>query len=118
MQSDHLSVLSNPNGVTTAEDSQQLGSVGWFNENFNNFNNNYSIDSVAYQDVATATAVGRINAAEQTEVTITVDSANGTFAANSKFTLCVSYLPDVDGGHYAEHDLDVCHADHPWDRGG
>ena len=97
MQSDHLSVLSNPNGVTTAEDSQQLGSVGWFNENFNNFNNNYSIDSVAYQDVATATAVGRINAAEQTEVTITVDSANGTFAANSKFTLCVSYLPDVDG---------------------
>ena len=38
MQSDHLSVLSNPNGVTTADDSQQLGSVGWFNENFNNFN--------------------------------------------------------------------------------
>ena len=95
IQSQHFIVLSNPNGATLASESSQLGSVGWFDENFNNFNNNYSIGGVSYTDVSTAAAVSELNAGEQTEVEITIDSVSPVFAANSKFVLNVSYLPEI-----------------------
>ena len=47
---DFLTILSNPNTKKTVRYDSNLGSTGWFNENFNGFNNLYSIDSVVLKD--------------------------------------------------------------------
>ncbi len=42
--------LSNPNTSIKVLDNQLIGSVGWFGENYNGFNNNYTVSNVVFYD--------------------------------------------------------------------
>jgi hypothetical protein len=89
-----MTALSNPNTSKKAIDQNNLGSLGWFNENFNGFENDYAIDSITYEDTAANSASGLIVDSE-TVVKITVSKISGAFVATDKIGLMVSYLPDV-----------------------
>jgi len=89
-------VLSNPNTekVTTLENN--LGSVAWFNENFNGFNNNYQVNSVVYEDAITTDSADGILIGSKTKVTIQVEKNSGNFSPTEKAGVYVSYLPSQD----------------------
>lgn len=86
-------VLSNPNTekVVTYEDT--LGSVAWFNENFNGFNNNYQVDSITYEDEPTTDSADGLLISGKTKVTINVTDLVGTFSVGERAGVYVSYLP-------------------------
>ena len=84
--------LSDPNTSKIARDEIQLGSTGWFNENFNGFDSNYQVDSISYADTSGNTADGLlIN--QRTVVTINLSKITGSFVAGGKLMLFISYLP-------------------------
>jgi hypothetical protein len=49
------------------------GSVGWYNQNYNGYNNNYSIASIEYTDLATGSELDGIAINGTTEIVITVN---------------------------------------------
>lgn len=87
-------VLSNPNTSKTARINNNLGAVGWFNENFNGFNNNYTIDSIVYKDTALATSCNGLLKGSRTTATITVKKTSGTFNAADPCGLMVALCPE------------------------
>ena len=94
IQSEFRNVLSNPNTAKIGVDDQLLGSVGWFNENYNGFPSEYSITSIAYEDASAASAAALL-VSETTTVTVVVASANATFVDNTSiFGVYISLLPD------------------------
>jgi len=96
IQTEFRNVLSNPNTAKTGTDNTLLGSVGWYNENYNGFPNEYSITSIAYEDSGGNSADG-IVVGDTTTVTVVVGSAQGTFVdAASKFGVYHSRLPALD----------------------
>lgn len=86
-------VLSNPNTSKIARVDNILGSVGWFNENFNGFNDNYSIDSIAYEDTTLGTSCSGLQAGARTTATITVSKLSGSFNAGDPCSAIVSMMP-------------------------
>jgi len=87
-------VLSNPNTEKATTVTNNLGSVAWFNESFNGFQNDYNIVSVAYEDAATTDSADGILVGTKTKVTITVERLSGVFAGAERFGAYVSYLPE------------------------
>lgn len=71
-----------------------LGSVAWFNENFNGFQNNYEILSVTYEEAVTSAQASGILIGAKTRVRIKVGKIIGSFAGAERFGCYVSYLPD------------------------
>lgn len=92
-QVDIRTVLSNPNSSKIALIENTLGSVGWFNENFNGFNNLYSIESVAYEDAATTDSADGLLISSKTKVIIVVEKLSGSFNSGDPLGIYVSYLP-------------------------
>jgi hypothetical protein len=86
-------VLSNPNTSKIARVDNILGSVGWFNENFNGFNDNYSIDSIAYEDTALGTPCSGLQSGARTTATITVSKLTGSFNAGDPCSAIVALMP-------------------------
>lgn len=72
------------------EDVGAVGGVGYFNENFNGQQNDYSVRNVAYSNVFDSTT---ISATEETIVTLQVRNTNGNFVAGDKVILKHSKLP-------------------------
>jgi hypothetical protein len=66
-QAEFRNVLSNPNTSKIVTNDSVLGSVAWFNENFNGFNNSYAIESVNF-----TSASDSVNPAIQNNVRIVV----------------------------------------------
>lgn len=89
-------VLSNPNTEKIAVMDELKGSVGWFNENFNGFNNFYEVKSIVYQDANTLTSADGLLVAGKTRVTVIVDDLNGAYVGAERFGIYVSYLPEQD----------------------
>jgi len=87
-------VLSNPNTEKTADIDISLGAVAWFNENYNGFNNNYQINSVAYEEEATGNSADGLLIGSKTKVTIDVEKTTGNFIAGERAGVYVSYLPE------------------------
>ncbi len=87
-------VLSNPNTEKIQVMDVLKGSVAWFNENFNGFNNYYGIKSVQYQDANTLTNADGLLVAGKTRVTILVEDLNGSYAGGERYGVYVSYLPE------------------------
>ena len=83
---------SNPNKSVKATFDNVLGSVGWFGENFNGFDNNYNIVSIAYEDVATTDSVDGLQISSRTKVTVEVEKINGVFNPSQRHGFFVSYL--------------------------
>jgi len=86
-------VLSNPNTEKEETYEDNLGSVAWFNENFNGFNNNYQVDSITYEDEPTTDSADGILISGKTKVTINVTDLVGTFSVGERAGVYVSYLP-------------------------
>jgi len=83
---------SNPNTAKTGRFEQSLGAVSWFNRNFNNLNNQYSVDSVDHTDDLTAQVVDSIQVGAITNNTLVLNSADGTFVNGQRVILDVFYL--------------------------
>ncbi len=92
-QMEFRDVVSNPNTAKTFVDEISLGSVGGFDENFNGFNNKFSIDSIAYEETASGDSADGIIAGTKTHVTVVVNSLDSVFVAGSKFGVYHSKLP-------------------------
>jgi hypothetical protein len=90
---DFRTVLSNPNKSIKATYDNTLGSVGWFNQNFNGFDNQYQIDSIEYEDSALATDSEGLQLSSKTKATITVSRIGGVIGAGQRAGVFVSYLP-------------------------
>ena len=71
--------LANLNTSKINEDDLQLGAVGWFNENYDGYNNDFTVSNLVYTDVATASTVTELNIKSRTKIEFTVNSASGYF---------------------------------------
>lgn len=88
-------VLSNPNTAKNYEFKTDLGSVAWYNENYNGFNNNYKINSISYIEMPSTNAATGLLIGSKTRVTIEVEKLSGNFSGvNERMGVYVSYLPD------------------------
>ena len=89
-----LTVLSNPNTGKKVNYDQQLGSVAWFNENFNGFRKDYNVVSVAYEDFATTDPLDGIQINTKTKITVTVERLSTPYVGSERFGAYISYLPE------------------------
>jgi hypothetical protein len=87
-------VLSNPNTKKSFQSEDTLGSVAWYNENFNGFNSIYKVNSVTYEEQATSNSASGLLVGQKTRVTIQLEHLTGTFSAGDKVGVYVSYLPE------------------------
>lgn len=88
-------VLNNPNIATTKIEDELLGSVAWFNESFNGFDNEYEILSVNYKEAITNNSADGLLVNGRTVVTIEVQPKPSApaYLSNSKFGIYFWYLP-------------------------
>jgi hypothetical protein len=93
LECEFRTVLSNPNTSKIARVDNILGSVGWFNENFNGFNDNYSIDSIAYEDTTLGTPCSGLQSGARTTATVTVSKLLGSFNAGDPCSAIVALMP-------------------------
>ena len=89
---DFRKALSNPNISIQSTLDSNLGSVGFYDENYNGLGNNYTIESIAYQDVLTTNDVGSLQTNKRTRVTIEISKISGSFVAGERAGLFVSLL--------------------------
>lgn len=94
-------VLSNPNTAKIAQYDSQLGSVGYFNQSFNGYANQYSVSNLLYTDVPTTTGVSKIDVLSTTRVSFTLNSANATFSELDLPVLIVGHAAVMDSTKYA-----------------
>jgi len=87
-------VLNNPNTEKVSQESNNLGSVGWFNENFNGFDSNYIVSSVAYEEEATTNSADGILISSKTKITINIEKSNGNFSVGERAGIYVFLLPE------------------------
>lgn len=86
-------VLNDPNTEKRIKYFEELGSVAWYNENFNGFQNQYKILSVTYTEQATTNSADGILIASKTRIQIQVQALNRNFVSGDKVGVYVSYLP-------------------------
>ena len=87
-------VLSNPNTEKTSIITNNLGSTGWYNENFNGFNNSYSVKSIDYQEAGSLNTADGILIGTKSRVTVLIEGLITPFTGAERFGVYVSYLPD------------------------
>ena len=87
------SLAANINSAKTAIDSLQLGSVGYYNENYDGYNNDFSISNLVYEDTSSNTQTS-LNIKGSTRVTFNVNSNNAIFTNTTPIVVTHSYLPD------------------------
>ncbi len=85
--------LANLNTSKIQIDDIQLGSVGDFDENYDGYNNDFSVSNLVYTDVATASTVTELNIKSKTRVNFRVTSASGFFTIADPFNIFHSYNP-------------------------
>ena len=99
--------ISNPNTAKTVQRESNLGSVAWFNENFNGFDSDYTLESITYKNTSTAASLGAIEIGTNTTVTITISRDSGNFSAGERIGGFVSLLPSESGYTDKTTDLDT-----------
>ena len=90
---DFRQTLSNPNTSISQLFTDSLGSVGWFDENYNGLGDDYNIVSISYKDTSSSNSVDGLQAALSTTVTIEIEKEGGAFVAGQKVGLSASLLP-------------------------
>lgn len=87
--------FNNPVGQKIGVVDNQLGSVGWFIENFNGNQTAYNIRSLVYTNQDTLQVVDRLNSQQKTKVVFEIkNSFENPFTANSQVQVGISILPD------------------------
>lgn len=69
------------------------GSVGWFNQNFNGFTNDYNIINVTYEDDASNSADG-IFSNGNSVITVEIEKLSGNLISTDKVGAMVSFLAE------------------------
>jgi len=82
------------------------GVIGWFGENFNGFNNDYLVDSIAYEDNDTADTLLGIGINNNTKVTVVVSRKVGTITTSFSASVHVAVLP-VAESQYQQTETDL-----------
>ena len=90
LQTDFRTVLNNPNTSIIGEYDTQEGSVGYFGESFNGFENDYSVSNLSYS-LGDKLEVGAINS-----VSYDIDSASGLLATDTPIIVGHSAVVDSD----------------------
>jgi hypothetical protein len=85
--------FSNPNFSFSGTFEDNLGSVGWYNENFNGFENKFSFETLTRTDLTTALPVDEINASSITRYSFDVVATSPTFTIGGPCVLYHSKLP-------------------------
>ena len=75
--------LSDVNSERTVVDDLTLGSVGYFEESYNGFSNNFSVSGLSYTDSA-LNPVARVVEGNTTKVNFNVNSTISSFSASTK----------------------------------
>lgn len=83
--------LSNPNTAKNVVIDYVGGSVGWFEENYNGFANQYSFTNLSY--LVGSTPINEIDAKNQTDINFILRSSDNTFTVNSRVSIGISWLP-------------------------
>jgi hypothetical protein len=86
------SSVTDPNSAITIESNTNLGSSGGYGENFNGFENNYTIQSVSYEDENTNPIDG-LQISATTKVTVVIECNNRNFESFDRFGIYLAYLP-------------------------
>ncbi|NRA78930.1 MAG: hypothetical protein HRU18_12030 [Pseudoalteromonas sp.] len=88
--------LSDPNKTQFGEYNTVLGNVKYYNDNYIDVDQQYSVSDVVLTDTVTSEEIDTINASGTTRVTCSINSANGTFLTADPVLLEHSYLPNGD----------------------
>jgi len=86
--------LANINTAKITEDDIQLGSVGWFDENYNGYNNEFTIDNLTYTDVNSSSLVTELNIKSKTRVNFTIMNSGSLFNSSDPIVIYHSYIPE------------------------
>jgi len=93
-KTDFRTALSNPNTSKIKIVDLMKGSIGDFNENFNGYENVYSIDSVSYIETSTGNSASGLIIGSKTTVIIIVSKVGNIVAGGDEAIVgYVSYLP-------------------------
>lgn len=87
-------VLSNPNTEKLTTVTNNLGSVAWYNENFNGFQNDYVVDSISYEQANTLAAADGILIGSKTRIRATVSRLSTPFTGSERLGAYISCLPE------------------------
>jgi hypothetical protein len=87
---------NNPNTVikNVLSETERLGNTGWFNENFNGLDNNFTIESVKYLDNA-GNIINQLDYAQPITVEVEIGGINN-LSTNSEFNIGFSWIPQDD----------------------
>jgi len=88
--------LNDPNTVQTIQFDELEGNTGWFNENYNGGDTNYSLDTYTLERVSDSSTLAAIELAEETEAVISITNTTDTPFVNgsTQYTVNFAYLPD------------------------
>jgi hypothetical protein len=96
-------VLNNPNTSKIIEYDSSLGSVGYLDESFNGFANDYQITDLVYTDVFTAGVIDSIDVTTTTRVNFTL---KGTGLMFTSLPIVVGHTAILDSLQYANSTQD------------
>lgn len=96
---------NNPNTKIKSDTkkTKRLGNTGWFDENFNGLDNDFTIISVEYFDVMTGAQTDRLSYGSDTRVKVRVGGIQNMANGLSKYGLGFAWLPE-DEEYYKELD--------------
>jgi hypothetical protein len=86
-------VITNPNTGIIVTQENNLGSVGYFGENFNGIESDYTIESVSFQDTSSTMPKESLQITNRTTITILVSKNSGSISAGQRVGLIHSILP-------------------------
>lgn len=75
-------------------DTKRLGNTGWFNENFNGLENNFSILSVEYTDILSGQPVQRLSYGGETRVKAVISGIPNLANGITKLGIGFAFLPE------------------------
>lgn len=96
---------NNPNSImmNDTKDTKRLGNTGWFNENFNGLENEFSVQDVQYFDVMTGALIDKLSYGAETRVKAKLIGVQNLADGLSKFGLGFIWLPEEES-YYKEVD--------------
>ena len=80
--------------------SSVIGNVGWFNENFNGLQSNYTLNGIIYSNTINA-----LDLNVNTEVVISIDCTDASFTTSTKVNLGFIYLPENESDYQENNRL-------------
>jgi hypothetical protein len=93
-QFDFRTTYADINTTKSEQVEDILGSVGYFNENYNGFNNQYSIGGLTYTNNDTSQLADSLLKGTSTNVQYSVNSSLGSFVIGDAVMIYFSLLPD------------------------